>query len=207
MGQEISVSNIANIAAIGGLTVEEILDKMAAKGIGIAGGAAEIPDYSDILTGTVALGSTVSMGGHEWVVCHIDYNGKMFVLMDTIIESTTAFGSTTNYPGSTLAGVAKNFENSLPSNVLAKLLTVNVSGVSAKVFVPSHAQLNGGFNLFTSNSTDANRIGYYNGAATNWWTSSPYSSSSVYYVTADGGLDNDYPSTTGGFRPCVALPL
>lgn len=202
-----------NLGTINGLSMDEILTMMKSKGIGESSGSGSgsggaTDKYTDIIDGVIALGSTVAMGGHQWVVCHIDYDGKIFYLLDAIVESTTKFGSTNNYPGSTLAGVAASFESNLPSNVLSKLLTVNVSGVSAKVFVPTLTQYSGGFNLFTSDSIDKNRIGYYKGVINRVWTSSPNNGGNVPYVDTDGSFyNNGNISNSNGFRPCVALAL
>lgn len=202
----VTMAHELNIGTFNGMTADQLFTLMKQKGIGETE-AGSITDYSDIITGQIALGATVTMGGHQWVVCHIDYNGKIFYLLDAIVEENVTFGSNTNYPGSNLAAKAKAFENSLPSAVRNKLLTCNISGVSAKVFVPTHAQYNGGFNLFTNASTDTNRIGYLNGAAVIVWTSSPSSSSYVWYVYSDGNLNYYGPSNACGFRPCVALKL
>lgn len=149
------------------------------------------------------------MGGHQWVVCHIDYNGGVFYLLDAVVEEKCKFDSSTssNYPGSTLAAKAAAFESSLPSNVTDKLLTMNVSGASAKVFVPTKAQYRGGFNLFSAEEIDTGRIGYLNGAATSVWTSSPNSSSNVWFVYMDGNFSTGNPGAMYGFRPAVCLAL
>lgn len=73
------------------------------------------------------------------------------------------------------------------------------------VFVPTYTECNGGFSYFNSN---ANRIAKYNGTNKEWWISSPYGSGNVYCVSAGGGLYSGYdPSSTYGFRPCVALKI
>lgn len=202
----LTLAHELNIGTINGMSVEAILNMMKQKGIGETAGGI-VTDYSDIITGEILLGATVTMGEHQWVVCHIDYNGGVFYLLDAVVEESCQFGSNTNYPNSTLASKSATFEEALPSNVKEKLLTVNVSGVSAKVFVPTKAQYQGGFNLFSTNDNDTGRIGYLNGVATNVWTSSPGSSSGVWCVITDGGFGNSNPSNAYGFRPSVCLAL
>lgn len=203
----LTLAHELNIGTINGMSVEAILNMMKQKGIGETAGGI-VTDYSDIITGKIALGATVTMGGHQWVVCHIDYNGGVFYLLDAVVEEKCKFGSTANYPGSTLAAKAAAFESSLPSNVTDKLLTVNVSGVSAKVFVPTKAQYQGGFNLFSTEDNDAGRIGYHNGVATDVWTSSPTGSTGMaWYVVNVGNFNNIGVTSTNGFRPAVCLPL
>ena len=71
------------------------------------------------------------------------------------------------------------------------------------VFVPTYTEVNGGFSYLNSNSR---RIANYNGSPAAWWTSTPYGSSRVYYVKADGSFSNyGNPSGAVGFRPFVAL--
>ena len=203
----LTLAHELNIGTINGMTVEAILNMMKQKGIGETAGGI-VTDYSDIITGEILLGAAVTMGGHQWVVCHIDYNGGVFYLLDAVVEESCQFGSNENYPNSTLASKAAAFESSLPSNVKDKLLTVNVSGVSAKVFVPTQGHYQGGFNLFSTENMDARRIGYLNGVATIVWTSSPGSSGYACRVSSNGSIDNmGRPSTTSGFRPAVCLPL
>lgn len=204
----LTLAHELNIGTINGMSVEAILN-MKQKGIGETAGGI-VTDYSDIITGEILLGATVTMGGHQWVVCHIDYNGGVFYLLDAVVEETCQFGSNENYPNSTLASKAAAFESSLPSNVKDKLLTMNVSGVSAKVFVPTKAQYQGGFNLFSAEETDTGRVGYLNGVSTNVWTSSRYSASSssgVWFVNTAGTFSNNSTTSTAGFRPAVCLAL
>ena len=204
----LTLAHELNIGTINSMTVEAILNMMKEKGIGETA-SGTTTDYSDIITGKIALGATVTMGGHQWIVCHTDYNGGIFYLLDAVVEETCQFGSNINYSGSTLASKATAFESSLPSNVKDKLLTVNVSGVSAKVFVPTKDQYQGGFDLFSADeSDDTSRMGYLNGAATSVWTSSPYSSSSVWSIDVGGRFNyNTQPNSTHGFRPAVCLAL
>ena len=202
----LTLAHELNIGTINGMSVEAILNMMKQKGIGETAGGI-VTDYSDIITGKIALGATVTMGGHQWVVCHIDYNGGVFYLLDAVVEDSCTFGSTVNYPNSTLASTAATFESSLPSNVKDKLLTVNVSGVSAKVFVPTQGHYQGGFNLFSTEENDTRRIGYLHGAATIVWTSSP-ASDRVWIVNTSGALQSSSNITSAfGFRPAVCLPL
>ena len=202
----LTLAHELNIGTINGMSVEAILNMMKQKGIGETAGGI-VTDYSDIITGEIALGATVTMGGHQWIVCHIDYNGGVFYLLDAVVEESCIFGNNINYPNSTLASKAAAFESALPSNVKEKLLTVTVSGVSAKVFVPNHAHYNGGFNLFTNASRDANRIGYLNGVVTTVWTSSLENNPQIYAVDIGGGFYPDHFSTAHGFRPAVCLAI
>lgn len=202
MGQSIDIGNIGTIS---GMTVDQILNAMVKKKIGIDLGSTGVyvPSY-DYVTGAIALGSVVTMSGYEWIVCHLDYSGAAVYLMTKDVISTTAFGSSTAYSGSTLANVAKTFENGLDSAVLENLLTRNVLGVTQKVQAPTYDEMNGGFSYFSDNNK---RVAYLNGTAQTYWTSSPYSCDGVNCVDAGGSMGSSRPSTSYGFRPCVALPM
>lgn len=219
MGQEISISNISKIS---GLTAEEILDKMVEKKIGIAGSGSGVTktDYSDIMTGTPTLGANVTIGGHEWTVCHIDYDGGIMYLIKTYVEEFVQFGSRANYYSSTIATKCATFQAKLPKTVTNKLLDISVFGITSKVFIPKASWVGPAID-FTNNTITDSTAGYFSYFNTNgarvaydksgknktYWTSSP-SSSSVWLVSSDGGFTVNYDtSNTGGFRPCLALAL
>ena len=197
-----------NIGTINGLSIDQILSKMADKKIGIDLGAdgKYVPQY-DFIEGNISIGSIVTMDSREWIVVDINSaaQGSIFLITKDIIQ-TTQFGSNNTYSGSTIATLAKTFENNLSSEVKAKLITRTVYGVTQKVHIPTYNECNGGIEYFASASS---RIGYYNGTATYWWTCSPGSSDgSVYYVGAGGGVyDGGYPGFSYGFRPFVALAM
>lgn len=174
--------------------------------------AAELKSYlgvgsasTDTVTKMSDVGAIVKWANKWWVVVHRDSN--LIYLAYYCIYSNTQFGSNNVYAGSTLASVAKNFENTLGSTYLAQCQNVTVNGVTAKVFVPSKEQLESTF-IYMAMSA-ANRIANYNGSAQYWWTSTPRSGSGVYYVNTDGSVlyGNYLPSTAYGFRPFVALRL
>lgn len=226
----VTLAHELNIGTINGKTTDELTDYMIAKmvenKVGIAGssggnyGPGGLTDYSGIIDGAIVLGSTVMMGGYQWIVCHLDSAGGIFYLIKATVDEETVFGSNTSYYGSTIANKCTTFYNSLPSNVQDVLLTVGVFGVQGKVFVPKASWIAeavdgtstvtqdsvGMFSYFNSNSA---RIGYNSsGSSETWWTSSANSSSRMWLVNRDGSLGSTNPSSaTNLFRPCVALKL
>ena len=117
------------------------------------------------------------------------------------IVSKTPFGSSNAYKHSTIAGVAATYESEQLSETAKEYcLDVTVNNVTAKVFIPNYAQVNGGFSYYNSN---ANRICQLNGANAWWWTSSPVSSN-VYLVSTDGSI-YDGPGNSNGFRPHICI--
>lgn len=168
---------------------------------------------------TISLGAEYTYDDKTWVVVHKDYSNLYLYLMLKPIYSTTAFGSNTTYSGSTISTVAGNFESSLGSDFKSKLVSVTCKGVTRKVFVPTYSHLFGTnssydsttfeqmhFDYFPANtSASETRVGYYNGSAIAWWTSSARGSSGVWCVGTDGGDHYNVPSLTYGFRPFVCL--
>lgn len=158
----------------------------------------------DVLyTGNPTVGSTITFKGKSWIVAH--KNGNNIYVSDSVIESMTTFGNNTTYSGSTLASVASTFQNSLSltSNEQALIPNTSVNGVSSKIFVASYEQMNGGWSYFNS---DTRRVCKYKGSAQVYWTSSPYSGSTVWCVSTDGSLSSSFPGNSFGFRPSVCLP-
>lgn len=201
MGQDV---NITNIATISGLTMEQILDKMVEKKIGIDLGSSG-ESGSSIVEGRLFPGEKVKFDGMYWVVAHCDYIKKVAYLSSEIILSMTQFGSNTTYKGSTLANLTAQFEASMSPAALNHAVNTTVNGVTSKLFIPSKEQYESEFSYF---KTQTNRVCKdAEGTAQWYWTSSPYSSSSVWCVNTDGILDRTSCSNTGGFRPCVAISL
>ena len=174
-------------------------------------GASSLPDLKEDLgltTGGIELdlspgpGSLVKWGGYYWIVVH-KRSGILYLALDHIYEMCQ-FGSNNTYRGSNLAARCTAFANTIPTATLNKAQNTTVNGVTAKIFVCSYEQANGGFDYFNSNG---NRICKdSNGAAQIWWTSSP-NGSGVFYVNTVGSISygNSDPTGTRGFRPFVAV--
>ena len=137
MGQEISVTNIASIS---GMSIEQILDKMVEKKIGIAGSATSTTpgaSGSGLVSGKLITGETVEFDGMYWIVAHTDYIKRIAYLGSTVIVTEVNFGSSAAYNGSALATIAENFEKGMSTEALSIMKNVTVNGVTAKVFAPS----------------------------------------------------------------------
>ena len=156
-----------------------------------------------LCTGTLAVGNTITCMGKSWIVCHRD--GNKYYLALSEIASMTKFGSSNTYAGSTLESVASQYESGLNSDIIALYaIDTTVNNVTSKVFAASYEQMDGAFSYFNS---DSRRICTYDGSNQWYWTSSPYGSSDVWGVYADGSLGSTYPSNSYGFRPFVCLSL
>lgn len=153
------------------------------------------------------LGATYNFAGYNWTIVHvIDH---LIYAITTDIIRIMAFGpaGVNIYAASAAAEACYDFQYSIPPADAAVLSSVPVNGVVCKVFLPSYHRMNGGFSWFNSNER---RIAKYNGTAKEYWTSSQYHSANyVWAVGADGifisGNANYGPSTTRGFRPCIAF--
>lgn len=164
-----------------------------------------ITDTSTPSSGSsVTVGGTISFGDYDWICVH-SASGIKYMMTKYVIGATV-FGSSTVFASSQALLFCRLLEAAfgLPGN--SDFVEFTNDGVTGKLLLATYAQCNGGFSYFSSN---ANRIGTdANGTATTWWTSSPNSSSTVYYVYTSGNLgSNGGPSATDGFRPCVALKV
>lgn len=220
---DLSNISIANIQTISGMTMPEILQQMKSLGIGISGDNYTIQDYSDIITGTIAVGGEVTMGGYPWIVTSIQPTDRIFYMISKNVISTCKYANSASaYAKSTLATVAKSFADSLPSNVQDALLTRSTAGVSQKCHAPTYSQVT---SWFTDDST---RIAYYNSNAQEYWLcdngydadvfGDPLSTSYALTVNAAGECSNSKGSifgafvqatvgSTKGFRAVVALMM
>lgn len=176
-------------------------------------GASSLPDLKESLGLTAGgievvltpgLGDGVKWGGYDWIV--VQKTGSTIYLALDHIHEMCQFGSNNTYRGSNLAARCTAFQNTIPASALANAINTTVNGVTAKIFVASYDQVNGGFTYFSGNN---NRICLdSNGAAQWWWTSSPGSGSYVYGVYTDGSIYlGSLPTSALGFRPFVAVKV
>lgn len=220
---DLSNINIANIQTISGMTMSEILNRMKSLGIGISGDNYTIRDYSDIITGTIATGGEVTMGGYQWIVTTIQPTERVFYMISKDVISKCKFSaSASTYSTSTLALTAKSFSESLPSNVQDALITRLSGGIAQKCHAPTYNQITMWFTEASS------RIAYYESAATTYWLcdngydtgtmGNPLSKSYALCVNTNGECSNlagaifaspiqNSVTSTQGFRAVVALMM
>ena len=213
----VTMAHELNIGTINGLTIEQILDKMVEKKIGIAGSGSSLID-DGIVVGDIELGKLVNMDGIIWRVVHIDNSAGEFILCKEIVSENIKFGDNNTYAGSTIAQKCSEFEQSLDVRVRNRLIPKTVHGVTNTVWIPqcnwisatkpNTTSVNNGKGLFDYFTDNSSRIALNDsGAAQYWWTSSPGSSGVVCYVAPGGSLNSYRPAGAIGFRPFVALPL
>lgn len=187
-----------NIGTINGLTVDQILDKMVEKKIGIAGAGGPGSGGLTFDPHTITVGTRVDQfGGTSWIVVHKTAT-RLYLASEHIFTPAVKFGDSNVYLGSNLQLHAREF-NDIFSDYEKSWMVANPD--NGDLIGPmSYNQVNGGFSYFNSNSRRACDSTWY-------WTSSPGSSGSVWLVDTDGSLDTYNPSGAGGFRPFVCLSL
>ena len=193
----VTLAHELNIGTINGMSVEEILDMMVDKGIGISE-ASKI-----VFPIPPSVGTILEIGDYKYTIAD---NRDVIYAVLTYHQENTQFGSSTNYVGSTIANKCTTwYNNNVPQDLKDKGIFVNVSteGVTSPCFIPTKSQVETEWEYF---QTQSNRI-FRNtgGTAQYWWTSTANSSSDVWLVGTDGSFGNDRPSSTFGFRPCLAL--
>lgn len=138
----------------------------------------------------------------KWQVMHL--SGNYVYLALTPMTETTTFGSDTTYSGSTIAAECTTYLNNTIPNVADYLESVTVDGVTAKVFVPSKAQLESEWDWPKAGAS--NRICQLSGSNEEYWTSSTISYRYVCYVATNGSFNNGgRPGNSRGFRPAVKV--
>ena len=169
------------------------------------------PQSTDIpLTGDLAVGNTVTFDDKSFVVVHNE--GTKWYLAKETITDKTAFNSSSSstYAGSTLASMCDTYLAKFSDTAKIYMTDVTVNNVTAKVFVPSYEQVNGGFSYYNSNT---NRKAKSDNSSTiaGWWTSSGYNiTNSVYRVVGGTSSDSGTIITATydnvlGFRPHICI--
>lgn len=159
---------------------------------------------SGVNLNSLALGDTFNYISYRWMVCHRT-SKALYAITDEII-SLSDFGYNTSYDSSHVRDNCREMAGFIPSADANKIL-VNNSTYNDMIFLPSYDQMNGGFAYFDS---DEDRIAYYNGKATHYWTTTVRTSSTssrVYVVDTVGSFDTRSPDIEYGVRPCIAFKI
>ena len=158
------------------------------------------------INASATVGNTITIGSKQYIITHTDSSNVYVILRyreeDTVFDS----GGSTDYVGSDIASKCSSWYTSYIPSAWRSYATNSVSteGVTAACFIPTYSQVNGGWSYFNPNSRRV--FTNSSGATYSWWTSTETSSSSVWYVAADGYFgDTRYPNLTRSFRPALAL--
>lgn len=156
------------------------------------------------LSGTLAVGNTVTFDDKSWIVVH-NSNNQWYMALSTFITNTQ-FGKTFLYKDSILADKCISWMNeNLSTSALAYCNDVTVEDVTNKVFIPTYTQVNGGFSYYNSN---ANRQYHHvDELIFPWWTSSN-KGPNIYFVRDDGSISSlAYPTSHYAFRPHICITI
>lgn len=162
------------------------------------------------LTGDLVVGNTVTFDDKSFVVVHNE--GTQWYLAKEYITDQTTFSSKTPalYNGSKVASMCNTYLTQFSDNAKKYMVDVTVEGVTNKVFVPTHAQVNGGFSWYNSNANrtvkrDTDKV------TMSWWTSTSYNNSNLLYAIEGGQssstgsiLTKTYDHTLG-VRPHICI--
>ena len=162
------------------------------------------------LTGDLAVGNTVTFDDKSFVVVHNEVT-QWYLAKEYITDQTT-FSSKTPalYNGSKVASMCNTYLTQFSDNAKKYMVDVTVEGVTNKVFVPTHAQVNGGFSWYNSNANrtvkrDTDKV------TMSWWTSTSYNNSNLLYAIEGGQslstgsiLTKTYDHTLG-VRPHICI--
>ena len=163
--------------------------------------------YNGLISGSIELGNTVTMGGYTWLVCHIDEDAEEFYLIiNKLFEEIEFSSGSVNYASSIIADRCNSFLSELPEAVQNLLLVTYIEGVNAKIFIPTYDQMNGGFSWFNS---DERRIpDRETGISSYYWLSTKSGPSDVFLVISGGNLGSTtFVERTYGFRPACRIRL
>ena len=201
-----------NIGTINGLTVDDILDKMVERGIGIANPGVTFPI-------TPSLGALIDIGEYKYRIVKIDTtSGIVYVTLAYWKENCVFDGNgSVSYAGSDIHSKCKAwYSNEVPQELKDKgvFIDVVVDGVSEKCFIPTYSQVNPdqgeGIECFDFFRTSGGRI-FRNEAENNeytWWTSTDKQYDYVYCVNTTGAFTGNYgPTGSHGFRPTFAIAI
>ncbi len=141
------------------------------------------------------------------------------VLVRKNIYSKSAFGSTTNYPDSTLDNlIHTTICNEMPQKLRDIMMDVSFSlfgsgDITRKMFALTYTMAGFGNNNNIAEgkalqlyASDVSRIKTFNGSALLWWTCSKNSPNFAWSIRTNGFTDYNIASYTNGVVPAIAIP-
>ena len=186
----------------------------------MAGGGGGAP-ISDLPLGTlINVGTDGGDATPNYEIADKDnlVSGGVVLVRKNVYPSTSAFGSTANYPNGTLDNLIKTtIYNTMPQKLRDKMMdvTFTLSGsgdITRKMFALTYTMVGFGNNsgvaegkalqLYTSN---ARRVKTFNGSATDWWLSSRRTSDNAWLVSENGAADYGRQSFTRRVVPAFVI--
>ena len=207
----------------GGTGVTSLDALKSALGIGSGGASTPNYNYSDIITGQLVVGGTVTMAGDTWLVCHIDDTERhcVYLCKYYIDESIQYAGSESGWEYATSIAAQKcaQYAASLPANVQNKLVNYNMYNYNCKIFLAEPTWLvktldqyessaNNGPGEFTYFTNNNKRIAYNRGGAIQyyWLATGIKTVNGAWNVHQNGYVYARRATGNVGFRPFCCLP-
>ena len=155
------------------------------------------------LSGTLAVGATVTFDSKSWIVMHND--GNVWYLGLATTDGSITFGQSDKYSGSNLYTKCKAWLSAnLSSNAQRYCIEVTVGDASCKVFPATENQLKGNWTNTTSNNPYGRFVKSGNGGY--YWLAGMYGYY-AYYVQSDGNFGSKSVYESCGFRPFIAIQV
>lgn len=197
-----------NIGTINGLTVDNILDKMVERGIGIANPGVVFPT-------TPSLGALIDIGDHKYRIVEIDTtSGIVYVALAYWVKNVQWATDSMEYAQSIINNECISwYNNEVPQELKNKdiFIDVAVGNGAGKCFIPSKEQVypdeGDGSNCFDFFRTGGGRIfrDETETTAYSWWTSTIYQNNQAWLVLSTGGVGTNNMLAPMGFRPTLAI--
>ena len=201
----VTMNHELNIGTINGLTVDDILDKMVERKIGIAHPEA-------IFQCIPTVGRHIRIGDHIYTIAHVITETVYITL--SYWEEDCQFksnGSSVTYSGSDLKDKCILwYETEVPASLKSSdvFIPSNIDGVVAECFIPDEGHVNPSqstcWDFFKTGNNrqffDKNRT-----AAHKWWTSTKSSSTRVRIVETNAEISYTEITASCGFRPSLAI--
>lgn len=162
----------------------------------------------EIPSSNLIVGSDVQFSGIDWIVVHDD--GECVYLMTKDILFNCQFSHDSNvfaYKKSDVIDTCFRFSCTLGVEGNPKFKSWTQDGVNACCHVISYDNANGGYNYFSRDYFDSNRIANNRvGDPADYWCSTYEGTmmNSMYVVTLAGSIDFASPNHWCGFRPVIA---
>lgn len=153
------------------------------------------------LSGTLAVGATITFDSKSWIVMHNE--GNIWYLGLAATDGSITFGHSDNYSGSNLYSKCKSWLSSnLSANAQKYCVNVTVGDTSCKVFPATDKQMNGGWQNTVNNNPYGRFVKSGNGGY--YWLAGSYGYYASYLLsTGNTGTLSVYESC--GFRPFIAI--
>lgn len=160
---------------------------------------------ASILDGTLAVGNLITFDNKTWRVVHND--GNQWYLALSIIPYKFVPGGKKVALRNIVTKCNEYLDNfSDDAKKLMVDVTIEYSEYTCKVFIPTHAQVSFGGNVFSyyKNNIDHRKC-QYNGTYTSWCTSTMDEDGYIDYITESGDLSFADGLTNYGFRPHICI--